>query len=472
MYNTQKKIQIYDEDRPRFVIIGVGGAGCNTIYRMYKETIEKYNYNIFDNSSQNSSVKKGVQIFGLNTDQQSLKYISINTNIPTIQLGLDGLGAGSNPDTGRLAAEYSSQEIQDAIEDADIVVLVAGFGGGTGTGAAPFIAELAKKMGKLVIGFITKPFLFEGLRKLNTAQEGLKSFIAKADTTIVLSNQLLFSVTNSSTSLNDAYLMIDRVSIELVISLINMLKGIAMMNVDFADFKKATQNIDEGSIGIVGFGEAVGLDADKRAVEMALSVPLFEPINNNENNPGAVLQGANHILIHIVSEGTPISLSSVENIVSSLTKGVHKDASVKFGVSIEGNKNKHDSFLDVQEEMVEQKIKIIFIATGFQKNSSFNEDSLSTSNNKKNNTPDDFIEMKDVEFSFNNDNSSFLNLKKDFNNSHSNQKDNKYENNGKNESYNTNSQNTTDNKTSPNEKEQKKKVFTTSFLDAVRKKLS
>jgi cell division protein FtsZ len=378
----------------------------------------------------------------------------MSTNIETIQLGLDGLGAGSNPDTGRLAAEYSSQEIQDAIEDADIVVIVAGFGGGTGTGAAPFIAELAKKMGKLVIGFITKPFLFEGLRKLNTAQEGLKSFIAKADTTIVLSNQLLFSVTNSSTSLNDAYLMIDRVSIELVISLINMLKGIAMMNVDFADFKKATQNVEEGGIGIVGFGEAVGIDCDKRAVDMALSVPLFEPINNNENNPGATLQGANHILIHIVSEGTPITLSSLENIVTSLTRGINKDASVKVGVTIEENKNKHDSFLDVQEGL-EQKIKIIFIATGFQKKN-FNEETNSNINVKKN-IEDNFVnantEIKNNEFIFNDENNLFS---KNYNNEGTNNKENQKENNPQQDTPPIN----------------KKQVFKRSFLDAIKNRFN
>ena len=368
MHNTKKQFQIYDEDRPRFVIMGVGGAGCNTIYRMYKETVEKYNEDIFGDKYEDSrdlkNNKKGVKIFGLNTDQQSLKYISSDTNIQTIQLGLDGLGAGSNPDTGRLAAEYSAQEIQEAIENADIVVIVAGFGGGTGTGAAPFIAELAKKMGKLVIGFITKPFFFEGLKKLNTAQEGLKLFVNKADTTIVLSNQLLFSVTNASTHLNEAYLMIDKVSIELVMSLISMLKGIAMMNVDFADFKKATQNPEEGGLGIVGFGEATGVDAAKRAVEMALSVPLFEPINSGES-AGMELHGANHILIHIVSEGSPITLSSLENIVTSLTKGINKDASVKVGVNIEEKKHINGSFLNINETE-EQKIKIVFIATGFQ----------------------------------------------------------------------------------------------------------
>lgn len=457
MYNTQKKIQMYDEDRPRFVIIGVGGAGCNTIYRMYKETIEKYNYNIFDNNVSNPNIKKGVKIFGLNTDQQSLKYISMNTNIETIQLGLDGLGAGSNPDTGRLAAEYSSQEIQEAIEDADILILVAGFGGGTGTGAAPFIAELAKKMGKLVIGFITKPFLFEGLKKLNTAQEGLKSFVAKADTTIVLSNQLLFSVTNSSTSLNDAYLMIDRVSIELVVSLVNMLKGIAMMNVDFADFKKATQNVEEGGLGIVGFGEAVGVDCDKRAVEMALSVPLFEPINNNmnDNNPAAALQGASHILIHIVSEGAPITLSSFENIVSSLTKGANKDASIKAGVTIEERSNKNDGFLDVNDN-IEQKIKIVFIATGFQKDikKNYNED---INVNVKKNVEDAFLnnsidfKIKNNEFNFNDENNSFN------------------KNNIKQETK-ENVLNTDENKT-PTTPE-KKQVFKKSFLDAIKNRFN
>jgi cell division protein FtsZ len=392
--NVNRKGHVYDEDRPRFVIMGVGGSGCNTIYRMYQET-----NGIFD-----APGNKGVKIYGLNTDQQSLKYISKDTQIQTIPLGLDGLGAGSNPETGRLAAEYSAAEIQAAIEDTDIVIIVAGFGGGTGTGAAPFIAELAKKMGKLVLGFITKPFFFEGIKKLNTAQEGLKLFIEKADTTIVLSNQLLFSVTNANTSLSDAYLMIDKVSIELVISLIEMLKGIAMMNVDFADFKKATQNTEEGALGIVGFGEATGADCGKRAVEMALSVPLFEPIN--AENVGIELQGASHILIHIVSEGAQITLSALESIVTSLTKGASKDASIKVGVTVSEHypkSNNNESFLNMNESY-EQKIKIVFIATGFKQNKA-SEENIS---NKYDLNLD--FQQVDIKHDFNvYENTSFLN---------------------------------------------------------------
>lgn len=366
MSNSKKDNTTYHEDRPVVVIIGVGGSGCNTVDRICKET--------------NFSEKKGVEIYALNTDQQSLRYISNrNPQIKTLQLGLDGLGAGSNPETGRLAAEYSAKEIQALLEPADIVIIIAGFGGGTGTGASSLIAELAKKMDKLVIGLITKPFVFEGIKKLHIAKEGLKLFVEKADTTIVLSNQLLFSVTNSSTSLTDAYLMIDKVSIELVTSLIDMLKGIAMMNVDFADFKKATQNSENGGFGIVGFGEASGSDCAKRAVEMALSIPLFEPINGD--NTG--ISGAKHILIHIMSEGAaPLTLSALENIITTLTAGAHKDVSIKVGVTV-GKEDKlaynsvnmnNESILNVQD-MNEGKIKVVFIATGFdkQKNSSSEE---------------------------------------------------------------------------------------------------
>lgn len=456
--HTKKQFQIYDEDRPRFVIMGVGGAGCNTIYRMYKETVEKYNEDIFGNKYDDNSIKnnkKGVKIFGLNTDQQSLKYISSDTNIQTIQLGLDGLGAGSNPETGRLAAEYSAQEIQDAIEDADIVIIVAGFGGGTGTGAAPFIAELAKKMGKLVLGFITKPFFFEGLKKLNTAQQGLKLFVSKADTTIVLSNQLLFSVTNASTHLNEAYLMIDKVSIELVMSLISMLKGIAMMNVDFADFKKATQNPEEGGLGIVGFGEATGIDCCKRAVEMALSVPLFEPINGGES-AGMELQGASHILIHIVSEGSPITLSSLENIVTSLTKGANKDVSIKVGVNIEEKKHINGSFLNINESE-EQKIKIVFIATGFQNNPSKDINSLLNTNKYK------FVEDTVINNNLNQENKNNpTEIKNEFS----------LEENSSFLKNNNPVENKEENKLFEEKKEKKKKPFSESFFEAFKSRFN
>lgn len=404
MSSIKNKNHLYEEDRPRFVIIGVGGSGCNTIYRMYQEANDFFKFDTINHGGDNKNLHHGVKILGLNTDQQSLKSISNGTYIETIQLGLDGLGAGSNPENGRIAAEHNAAEIQATIEDADIVIIVAGFGGGTGTGAAPFIAELAKKMGKLVLGFITKPFFFEGIKKLQTAQNGLKLFVAKADTTIVLSNQLLFSVTNSNTSLSDAYLMIDKVSIELVKSLVRMLKFADLMNLDFADFKKATQNPEEGGLGVVGFGEATGVECGKRAVEMALSVPLFEPINTD--NTKTELHGASHILIHIVSEGAPITLSALEGIVTSLTKGTHKEVSIKVGVTVLENSNnkQNDSFLNITEPS-EQKIKIVFIATGF-KNNIAEDNNLRYTNKYETTTETHHVDLQQ-EFKID-DNTSFL----------------------------------------------------------------
>lgn len=354
------------DERPRFVIIGVGGSGCNTIRRIYEEANNVLKFGT-----------RGIDLVMSNTDYQSLQSnsrVEIQTDdgeiitepinaIKVIQLGEDGLGAGSNVEVGAAAARDSAEEIYNSIERADIVIVVAGFGGGTGTGAAPVIADMAKKMGKVVLGFITTPFRFEGRKKLEIARGGLDNFIKAADTTIGLSNQALFSVVNTNTPLSEAYYIIDNVVIQLIESLVRMLKHPDLMNLDFADFKKATQQ-EEGGIGLVGFGSATGPDCDKKAVEMALAAPLFEAINSDENIPR--LHGATNLLIHVISNGS-IALNKLENIVTALTRDTHKDASVKVGVTVldKGKKNTMDSFVTIAEPE-EESIKIVFIATGFK----------------------------------------------------------------------------------------------------------
>jgi cell division protein FtsZ len=354
------------DERPRFVIVGVGGSGCNTIRRIYEEANELLKFGT-----------RGIDLVMCNTDYQSLQSnsrISIYGEdgevitepieaVKVIQLGEDGLGAGSNVEVGAAAARDSAEEIYNTIERADIVIVVAGFGGGTGTGAAPVIADMAKKMGKVVLGFITTPFRFEGRKKLEIAKNGLDNFIKAANTTIGVSNQALFSVINTNTPLSEAYDIIDNVVIQFVESLVRMLKHPDLMNLDFADFKKATQQ-EEGGIGLVGFGSASGPDCDKKAVDMALAAPLFEAINADDSIPR--LHGATNLLIHIISNGA-ISLNKVETIVSSLTKDTHPDVIVKVGVTIlnKNKKSNHDSFVTISEPEDEQ-IKIVFIATGFK----------------------------------------------------------------------------------------------------------
>jgi cell division protein FtsZ len=312
-------------------------------------------------------------------------------------LGLGGLGVGSNFEMGRMAAEYSADDIQNIIKDADILIIISCFGGGTGTGASPFIANLAKKMGKLIIGIIANPFIFEGLQKTKIAEEGLQQFKKEADTTIEISNNNLFTVTNSSTPLCEAYLVLDQVSIKLVISLFSMLKLASVMNLDFADFKKATQNIDGGGIGLVGFGEGIGTNCCEDAVQMALSMPLLTPINHSKEG----LYGARHILIHIIVEGGTLTLSKLENIVTCLTKGMDKNAFLKIGVTeiTPKDKSNNNSFLDLNE-IHEQKIKVTFIATGFQKTDMSAEAKLNI------NDPHEIILEHDFNFD---ENTSFLN---------------------------------------------------------------
>lgn len=399
--NKYINIEDQTEEKPRFVIIGVGGSGCNTIRRIYEKSNEILKFGT-----------KGVDLVMTNTDYQSLNLNSRRiiensfdnslssdkitepiSAIKVVQLGESGLGAGSDVTSGERAAMESAEQIYGLIENAHIVIIVAGFGGGTGTGAGPVIAEMAKKMDKVVISFVTTPFTFEGKKKDEIARTGLNRMIEKSDTTIAISNQALFTVVNSNTSLNEAYYIADNAVIEIIESSVRMLKYGDLMNVDYADFKKATKQ-QEGGIGVVGYGFAAGPDSDIRAVEMALSAPLFESTTKDPSL--SRLHGATNVLIHIVSKKGPITLSKVENIVTSITKDAHPDATVKVGVTvlndIQDQKN-NESFLTINEQEEEESIKIVFVATGFKQKNFEN-----TEPNKKIEPQNELKDLEEVSF--------------------------------------------------------------------------
>lgn len=347
-----KNMDQSQETRPKFMVIGVGGSGCNTIHRLYKQSNDFLSFQ-----------EENIKILGLNTDQQSLQFISKDTNIVTIQLGSDGLGAGSNPEVGRMAAENTIDEIQSHIEGTDIIILVTALGGGTGTGASPVIADLARKMGILVISVAITPFSFEGKKKKQTAKEGLEILRKKSDTTFVISNDKSFQITNVNTSLEEIYEKIDEIPLGIIASSIRMLRYPDIMNVDFADFRRVIENCNDGDLGLVGFGEATGSECGKKAVEMALNISILENYY--------YLKDATKVLVHIISYGLPLTLMELEKIIKLLE--IHPDALMKIGVTIleESNEKKNkinSSILEQISHQEEQKIKIVFFATGFNKN--------------------------------------------------------------------------------------------------------
>lgn len=342
------------DTRPKFAMIGVGGGGCSCLNRMVRDFYEMPAWESIISLG-------GIKFIATNTDYQSLYSCNVEARI---QLGSDGLGAGSDPEKGKAAAEFSISDVQREIEDSDIVIIISCFGGGTGTGAAPYIARVAKEMGKLVVCFIIKPFKCEGDRKMEIADAGIQAIKEVADTIVVFCNQLLFNVINATTPIIEAYHIADNIITEFVKSLIRILKFPDLMNVDFADFKKATENM---GIAVFGFGEAEGENGGIKAAEKALSNPLLEPINNNR------LLGAQNVLIHIVGDKR-LTLMEIDEIVNYICQYTDKNACIKIGTTIIENNNPHAAysenlgFMDITEAHESpKKIQVLFIATGFPK---------------------------------------------------------------------------------------------------------
>ncbi|OED45538.1 hypothetical protein AB836_01440 [Rickettsiales bacterium (ex Bugula neritina AB1)] len=360
--NAQKEpIKYVKKTRPIFSILGVGGGGCSSLHRIISSFYNQSSWEDIINVG-------GIKFIATNTDHQSL--YSCNLVETCIQLGNDGLGAGSDPEKGKAAAEFSVSEIQKAIEDSDIVIIVSCFGGGTGTGSSPYIANVAKEMGKLVICFIIKPFKCEGDRKMELAEEGIKNIKDVADTIVVFSNQLLFNVINSNTPIIEAYNIADSIITEFIKSFIRILKFPDLMNVDFADFKKATENM---GLAVFGFGEAEGDGCGIKAAEKALSNPLLEPINNHR------LMGAQNVLIHITGDKR-LTLVEIDEIVNYICQYTDKsNCCIKIGTTIVENSNPDDNnysentgFIDItsnssSSEEKKKFIQVLFIATGFPK---------------------------------------------------------------------------------------------------------
>lgn len=323
--SSQQKIRKTMEITPEITpvanikVMGVGGGGGNALNRMIKSSL------------------RGVEFIAVNTDAQALYHNEAPTKINIGRATTRGLGAGSNPDVGKQAAEESIEELRQAIEGADMLFLTCGLGGGTGTGATPIIAELAKDMGILTVGVMTKPFGFEGHRRSQQAQDGMENLKNKLDTLITIPNDKILAIIDKKTPLNDAFAVVDDVLRQGVQGLADLITVHGLINVDFADVKAVMENAGSALMGIgYGTGENRASEAAKAAIES----PLLE----------MSIDGAKGVLFNITG-GNDLSMFEVDEAAKIITEAADPEANIIFGAVIS------DSYTG--------EMKITVIATGF-----------------------------------------------------------------------------------------------------------
>lgn len=301
-------------------VIGIGGGGGNAV-----------------NSMIASGQINGVEFISINTDAQALLTSQAETKVQIGSNFTKGLGAGADPEVGRAAAEESREKLKDLLFDTDMVFITAGMGGGTGTGASPIIAEIAKEAGALTVSVVTKPFAFEGIRRMQTAEEGIDILKDNVDTLIVIPNQRLMEVVDKKMTLIDAFRLADNVLGQGVKGISDLITIPGLINVDFADVK--TIMLDSGS-ALMGIGEASGEDRAITAARMAISSPLLE----------ISIDGAKGILFNIIG-GSDMTMTEVSDASAIISNAADPDANIIFGATI--------------DEQLGSKIKISVIATGF-----------------------------------------------------------------------------------------------------------
>lgn len=316
----------YDEnagtdDTAVIKVIGVGGAGNNAVNRMVDSGIE------------------GVEFVAINTDRQALMLSKAETKIQIGEKITRGLGAGANPDIGAQAAEESKQEISDAIKGADMVFVTSGMGGGTGTGAAPIVAGIAKEMGILTIAVVTKPFTFEGKKRMNQAERGIESLKGKVDTLVVIPNDKLLQIIDRKTTMMEAFKMADDVLRQGVQGISDLIKVPGLVNLDFADVKTIMLNTGMAHMGI---GRASGENRAEDAAKQAIQSPLLE----------TTIEGARGVIINVTG-GENLGLHEVNTAAELVQRSVDPEANIIFGAVI--------------DKSLDEDIVITVIATGFDK---------------------------------------------------------------------------------------------------------
>ena len=291
------------ENAARIIVGGVGGAGNNAVNRMIDENIA------------------GVEFIGINTDKQALQFCKAPTAMQIGEKLTKGLGAGARPEVGEKAAEESSEEISQALKGADMVFVTCGMGGGTGTGAAPVVAKIAKDMGILTVGVVTKPFRFEAKTRMSNALSGIEQLKNSVDTLIVIPNDRLLEIVDRRTTMPDALKKADEVLQQAVQGITDLINVPGLINLDFADVQ--TVMIDKG-IAHIGIGKAKGDDKAIEAVKQAVSSPLLE----------TTIEGASHVIINISGD---ISLIEANEAASYVQELAGDEANIIFGAMFDEN---------------------------------------------------------------------------------------------------------------------------------------
>lgn len=306
-------------DGANIKVVGIGGAGGNAVNHMIDRGVQ------------------GVEFIAINTDKQALKR---SLAARTIQLGGQGLGAGARPDAGRDAADAERDRIREMLEGANMVFLTAGMGKGTGTGATPVVAEVAKELGILTVGVVTKPFEFEGKKKMQTADQGIDQLVELVDSLIVVLNQNLFAVMDEDASLEEAFKRADDVLNNAVAGIAEIINVPGLVNVDFADVQ--TVMTDKGK-AMMGIGQASGLDRARLAAEQAVASPLLD---------GVDLSGARGVIVNITANRS-LKLRETNEVINTIKAFCADDATIIHGT--------------VFNEDMEDSLRVTVVATGIGK---------------------------------------------------------------------------------------------------------
>lgn len=307
------------ENAARIIVVGVGGAGNNAVNRMIEENIA------------------GVEFIGINTDKQALQFCKAPTAMQIGEKLTKGLGAGARPDVGEKAAEESSEEISQALKGADMVFVTCGMGGGTGTGAAPVVAKIAKDMGILTVGVVTKPFRFEGMRRMKQAEGGINELSNKVDSLVIIPNERLKLATDQKITMLNAFEIADDVLQQAVQSISDLIKNTGFINLDFADVSAVMKDAGRAHMGV---GRAAGKSKAEEAAKMAISSPLLETSIN----------GAKGVLINVTGS-MDIGLEEVETAANLVQEAAHPEANIIFGAAF--------------DDTLEDELRVTVIATGF-----------------------------------------------------------------------------------------------------------
>lgn len=304
-------------------VVGVGGAGGNAINRMIEGGLN------------------GVEFISVNTDLQALENSKSSSRIQIGRASTNGLGAGANPEIGKKAIEEDRETIAEILEDADMVFVTAGMGGGTGTGAAPVIAEIAKDLGALTVGIVTKPFLFEGPKRMSRALKGIIELKECVDTLIIIPNQRLLSVVPKDTPLNAAFQIADDVLLQATKGISDLIAIPGLINLDFADVRTVMSEMGDA---LMGSGVSTGEHRAVEAAQQAISSPLLEDVS---------IEGALGVIVNVTGSDS-MTLHEVNDATTVISEAAGEDANIIFGAVIDNN---------LQEEM-----RVTVIATGFNRN--------------------------------------------------------------------------------------------------------